>query len=140
MWKLILLLLFWFLPQLPTSDYVVLIVDDCQLAKYVERGENPKRFFIALHYKDERGLVTLGHNYIYPEDKPATMTMSYPKILQSNPIFTSDINDLLSWAKLAINKKKIFILLSSDYCSGKRFVSNQSFMLYEVKIGLELNE
>ena len=140
MWKLILLLSFWFLPQPPISDFVVLIVNDCQLAKYVERGENPKRFFIALDYRDTRGLVTLGHDYIYPEDKPSTMTMSYPKILHSNPIFTSDINDLLSWAKLAINKKKIFILHSSDYCSGNRFVSNQSFTLYEVKIGLELIE
>ncbi|MCE7055060.1 hypothetical protein LZF95_10275 [Algoriphagus sp. AGSA1] len=45
MWKLILLIPLWFLPQSPTSDYVVLIVDDCQLAKYVERGENPERFF-----------------------------------------------------------------------------------------------
>ena len=130
----------WFIPQSPTSDYVVLIVDDCQLAKHGEVGENPKRFFIALDYKDTRGLVTLGHGYIYPEDKPSTMTMSYPEILQSNPVFTSDVNDLLSWAKLKTNKKKIFVLLSSDYCSGKRFVSNQSFTLYEVKIGLELIE
>ena len=96
----------WFISQSPTSDYVVLIVDDCQLAKHGEVGENPKRFFIALDYKDTRGLVTLGHGYIYPEDKPSTMTMSYPEILQSNPVFTSDVNDLLSWAKLKTNKKR----------------------------------
>ncbi|SFT73236.1 hypothetical protein SAMN04489724_1895 [Algoriphagus locisalis] len=140
MWKLILIIPFWFLPQPPTPDFVVLIVNNCQLAKYVERGENPKRFFIVLDYRDTRGLVTLGHDYIYPEDKPSTMTMSYREILQGNPMFTSDINNLLSWAKLKTNKKKIFILLSSDYCSGKRFVSSQSFTLYEVKIGLELIE
>ncbi|RAI95339.1 hypothetical protein [Algoriphagus yeomjeoni] len=143
MWQLIVFIQIWFLLQLPTPDYVVLIINDCKLAKYVSRGESPERFFITLDYKDERKLILVGHDYLDQTDMPSTMSMSFAEIQQRDPLYTSDLKTFEAWAnQVAYRKdeKKIFILLSKDYCSGNRFITNQQFTLYEVNVLLQHDE
>ncbi|MCE7055061.1 hypothetical protein LZF95_10280 [Algoriphagus sp. AGSA1] len=140
--KLILFMPLWFLPQLPTSDYLVLIVDDCQLARHMETGNIPEQVLIALNYNDNRKIVSLSNTYVYPEDRLSTMSMKFSEILESNPSYTSDLKSFDAWVDFAYrrDKKKIFILIPRDYCSGKRFVSDQSFTLYEVRVALTHDE
>jgi hypothetical protein len=61
--------------------------------------------------------------------------MRYAEILEQNPRYTSELN-ADDWLKLDNEKRKIYLLRPDDYCTRKRFVFNQEFTLYEVRVGL----
>ncbi len=69
------------------------------------------------------------------------ISMTYSQILKMNPQYTSEL-DTEDWDQLAYgeDKKKIYMLRPDDYCSEKRFVFNQEFVLYEVRIHLSGDE
>ncbi|WP_233754903.1 hypothetical protein [Algoriphagus sp. AGSA1] len=85
----------------------------------------------------------MGHDYIDPNDKSSTMIMGFAEIQQRDPLYTSDLKTFEALVDQIAYKKdenKIFILLSKDYCSGNRFLSNQQFTLYEVNVLLQNDE
>lgn len=61
--------------------------------------------------------------------------MRYADILEQKPKYTSELN-ADDWIKLDNEKRKIYLLRPDDFCSGKRFVLNQEFTLYEVRVRL----
>ena len=65
--------------------------------------------------------------------------MRYADILEQNPRYTSDLT-AEDWLKLDNEKRKIFFLRPDDFCSGRRFVFNQEFTLYEVRVSLSGDE
>ncbi len=67
--------------------------------------------------------------------------MRYADILEQNPRYTSELKKE-DWIELTFgkNKKKIFLLRPDDYCTRNRFVLNQEFTLYEVRMGLSGDE
>jgi hypothetical protein len=82
-------------------------------------------------------LVGLSHGWIFPEDSLSKINMRYADILEQNPRYTSKLKKE-DWIELAYgkDKKKLFLLRPDDYCSGRRFVLNLEFTLYEVRLGL----
>ncbi len=65
--------------------------------------------------------------------------MRYADILEQNPRYTSELKKE-DWIKLDNEKRKIYLLRPDDFCSRRRFVLNQEFTLYEIRIGLSGTE
>ena len=138
MWKLILLLTLWLYPTPDPSDYIILIADDCTQWKMSFFHKKKGHFGFS---KDIPIFHSLGlsHGWISPEDSLSKINMRYADILEQNPRYTSDLNSA-DWLKLDNDKRKIYLLRPDDYCTRKRFVFNQEFTLYEVRIGLSGDE
>jgi hypothetical protein len=80
-------------------------------------------------------LVGISHGWIFPEDSLSKINMRYAEIMEQNPRYTSELKKE-DWIKLDNEKRKIYLLRPDDFCSEKRFVLNQEFTLYEVRVGL----
>lgn len=133
MWKLILLLTLWLAPNPASSDHIILIADDC--SKWYMSINKKKGHFGFSKSTPHFHSVRLVYGWITPEDSLSKINMRYADILEQKPRYTSELN-ADDWLKLDNEKRKIFLLRPTDFCSGKRFVLNQEFTLYEVRIGL----
>jgi hypothetical protein len=140
MWILILSFFLWSSPGNNQTDYSILIVDDCSLWEKIDTHKISDRYSIAKAIPVFHR-VWIIHNWIFPEDKLSIVNMTYSQILRMNPQYTSELNTE-DWNQLAYgkDKKKIYMLRPDDYCSEKRFVFNQEFVLYEVRIHLSGDE
>jgi hypothetical protein len=79
------------------------------------------------------------HDWMIPEDSMSKINVRYADILEQNPRYTSELKKE-DWLKLDNDKRKIFLLRPDEYCSRKRFVFNQQFTLYEVRVRLSGTE
>lgn len=138
MWKLILLLTLWLAPTPSPSDSIILIADDCTQWR-MSILHKKKGYFGFTKSTPDFHLVGISHGWIFPEDSLSKINMRYADILEQNPRYTSELN-ADDWIKLDNEKRKIYLLRPEDYCSGRRFVFNQEFTLYEVRIGLSGDE
>ncbi|WP_157359752.1 hypothetical protein [Algoriphagus mannitolivorans] len=78
--------------------------------------------------------ITLGHGWIEPTSKRLTKNLTLSQTHEKNPIYTSNL-DAKDWIRLIQNpNQKFFVLRPDEYCSDKRFLFNQQFSVYEVKI------
>ncbi len=134
MWNLILLLTLWLVPAPSPSDSIFLIADDC--SNWSITILNKKEGYFAFS-KDIPIFHSLGlsHGWLFPKDSMSKISMRYADILEQKPRYTSELN-ADDWLKLDNDKRKIYLLRPDDYCTRKRFVFNQEFTLYEVRIGL----
>jgi hypothetical protein len=134
MWKLILVLAIWLYPTPDPSDYIILIADDCTQWKMSFLHKKKLHFGFSKSTPDFHS-IGLSHGWISPEDSLPKINMRYADILEQNPRYTSELN-ADDWIKLDNEKRKIYLLRPDDFCSEKRFVLNQEFTLYEVRVGL----
>ncbi len=134
MWKLILVLAIWLYPTPDPSDYIILIADDCTQWKMSFFHKKKLHFGFSKSTPDFHS-IGLSHGWISPEDSLSKINMRYADILEQNPRYTSELN-ADDWIKLDNEKRKIYLLRPDDFCSEKRFVLNQEFTLYEVRVGL----
>ena len=138
MWKLILVLAIWLYPTPDPSDYTILIADDCTQWKMSFFHKKKRHFGFSKSTPDFHS-IGLSHGWISPEDSLSKINMRYADILEQNPRYTSDLT-AEDWLKLDNEKRKIFFLRPDDFCSGRRFVFNQEFTLYEVRVSLSGDE
>jgi len=140
MWILILSFFLWSSPGNNQTDYSILIIDDCSKWEKIDPYKISDRYSIARSIPVFH-TVWISHNWLFPEDKLSIVNMTYSQILKMNPQYTSELNTE-DWNQLAYgkDKKKIYMLRPDDYCSEKRFVFNQEFVLYEVRIFLSGDE
>ena len=140
MWKLILVLAIWLYPTPDPSDYIILIADDCTQWKMSFFHKKKLHFGFSKSTPDFHS-IGLSHGWISPEDSLSKINMRYADILEQNPRYTSELKKE-DWLELAYgkDKKKLFLLRPDDYCSGRRFVFNQEFTLYEVRVSLSGDE
>jgi len=140
MWILILSSLLWFAPIPTNSEYLILIADDCSKWSKYDLQKKEGNFGFS---KDILGFHFLGltHAWLFPEDKLSIVNMTYSRIMNSIHKYSSELTPK-DWLELDSNKdkKKIYMLKPDDYCSEKRFVFNQEFVLYEVRIHLSGDE
>ena len=138
MWKLILLLTLWLAPTPSPSDSIILIADDCTQWTMSILHKKKRHFGFSKSTPDFH-LVGISHGWIFPEDSLSKINMRYADILEQKPRYTSKLKKE-DWLELAYgkDKKKLFLLRPDDFCSGRRFVFNQEFTLYEVKASVWL--
>lgn len=140
MWVLILSYFLWWAPIQTNSDCLILIADDCSKWSKYDFNQEEVQFGLS---KDIIGYNFLGltHSWLFPNDKLSIINMTYSEILKMNPKFSSELSPK-DWEQLAYGKekKKIYMLKPDDYCSEKRFVYNEEFVLYEVRIHLSGDE
>ena len=138
MWKLILVLAIWLYPTPDPSDYIILIADDCTKWGKIDPYRKSARYSIV---KSTPGFhsIMLIHDWMIPEDSMSKINVRYADILEQNPRYTSELKKE-DWLKLDNDKRKIFLLRPDEYCSRKRFVFNQQFTLYEVRVRLSGTE
>ena len=134
MWKLILLLSLWLAPTPSPSDSIILIADDCTQWR-MSILHKKKGYFGFTKSTLDFHLVGISHGWIFPEDSLSKINMRYAEIMEQNPRYTSELKKE-DWIKLDNEKRKIYLLRPDDFCSEKRFVLNQEFTLYEVRVGL----
>lgn len=138
MWKLVILFCFNIIPY-DRPDHAILIIDDCQawdevVSSAFEKEEG--KFTISKGGNSTHRLIMLIHGWIDPGDKLATLSMTYPEILRAPHVFSSDLSSD-DWTELS---GKMFIVRPEDYCSGKRFVHNYKFKVYEAIIHVTRDE
>ncbi len=138
MWNLILVLAIW-LAQNPTpSDYIILIADDCTKWGKIDPYRKSARYSIVKSTPDFHSIMLI-HDWMIPEDSMSKINQRYADIMEQNPRYTSELKKE-DWMKLDNDKRKFFLLRPDEYCSGKRFVFNQQFTLYEVRVRLSGTE
>jgi hypothetical protein len=138
MWKLILVLAIWLAPNPTPSDYIILIADDCTNWGKIDTYRKTARYSIVKSTPDFHSIMLI-HDWMLPEDSLSKINMRHADILEQNPRYTSELKKE-DWLKLDNDKRKIFLLRPDDYCSRKRFVFNQQFTLYEVRVRLSGTE
>jgi hypothetical protein len=138
MWKLILVLAIWLAPNPAPSDYIILIADDCTNWGKIDPYRKTARYSIVKSTPDFHSIMLI-HDWMLPEDSMSKINQRYADILEQNPRYTSELMKE-DWLKLDNDKRKIFLLRPEDYCSRKRFVINQQFTLYEVRVRLSGTE
>ena len=138
MWKLILVLAIWLAPNPAPSDYIILIADDCTNWGKIDPYRKTARYSIVKSTPDFQSIMLI-HDWMLPEDSLSKINMRHADILEQNPRYTSELKKE-DWLKLDNDKRKIFLLRPDDYCSRKRFVFNQQFTLYEVRVRLSGTE
>ena len=138
MWKLILVLAIWLAPNPAPSDYIILIADDCTKWGKIDPYRKTARYSIVKSTPDFHSIMLI-HDWMIPEDSMSKINVRYADILEQNPRYTSELKKE-DWLKLDNDKRKIFLLRPDDYCSRKRFVFNQQFTLYEVRVRLSGTE
>lgn len=140
MWLLIFTLLWLNNPETNQNEYTILIVDDCSNWNEIVRPSGTTFYSITKEVAVFHN-IRLSHFWVFPEDSLTKKRMRYSEILNKNPHYTSKLTvedlDHLAYGK---DKKKVFILRPDDYCSGRRFVFNQEFTLYEVRVSLSGDE
>jgi len=134
MWKLILVLAIWLAPNPAPSDYIILIADDCTNWDKIDPYRKTARYSIVKSTPDFHSIMLI-HDWMLLEDSLSKINMRHADILEQNPRYTSELKKE-DWLKLDNDKRKIFLLRPDDYCSRKRFVFNQQFTLYEVRVRL----
>ncbi len=134
MWNLILLLTLWLAPNPAPSDSIILIADDCTNWDKIDPYRKTARYSIIKSTPDFHSIMLI-HDWMLLEYSLSKINMRHADILEQNPRYTSDLN-AEDWLKLDNEKRKIFLLRPDDYCSRKRFVFNQQFTLYEVRVRL----
>lgn len=138
MWKLILVLAIWLAPNPTPSDYIILIADDCTKWGKIDPYRKSARYSIVKSTPDFHSIMLI-HDWMIPEDSMSKINKRYADIMEQNPRYTSELKKE-DWMKLDNDKRKIFLLRPDEYCSGKRFVFNQQFTLYEVRVRLSGTE
>ena len=138
MWKLILVLAIWLYPTPDPSDYIILIADDCTKWGKIDPYRKSARYSIVKSTPDFHSIMLI-HDWMIPEDSMSKINVRYADILEQNPRYTSELKKE-DWLKLDNDKRKIFLLRPDEYCSRKRFVFNQQFTLYEVRVRLSGTE
>ena len=138
MWKLILVLAIWLAPNPAPSDYIILIADDCTNWGKIDPYRKTARYSIVKSTPDFHSIMLI-HDWMLAEDSMSKINQRYADILEQNPRYTSELMKE-DWLKLDNDKRKIFLLRPEDYCSRKRFVINQQFTLYEVRVRLSGTE
>jgi len=138
MWKLILVLAIWLAPNPAPSDYIILIADDCTNWGKIDPYRKTTRYSIVKSTPDFHSIMLI-HDWMIPEDSMSKINVRYADILEQNPRYTSELKKE-DWLKLDNDKRKIFLLRPDEYCSRKRFVFNQQFTLYEVRVRLSGTE
>lgn len=115
------------------EEEVYIIVDDCKNWEVRTYG-NKSHFFINKKQRMNNPSITLGHGWIEPTSKRLTKNLTLSQTHEKNPIYTSNLDDN-DWIRLIQNpNQKFFVLRPDEYCSDKRFLFNQQFSVYEVKI------
>jgi hypothetical protein len=138
MWKLILVLAIWLAPNPAPSDYIILIADDCTNWGKIDPYRKTARYSIVKSTPDFQSIMLI-HDWMLPEDSLSKINMRHADILEQNPRYTSELKKE-DWLKLDNDKRKIYLLRPDEYCSRKRFVFNQQFTLYEVRVRLSGTE
>lgn len=139
----------WLAPEESDSDFQILILDDCKEWSISEHPWKPneqgvvqkQRFFVEKSWTRVGQYVRISFFWFYPEEELATINMTYSQIINSNYQYTSELSFEDWFCLLSKNiDTKFFVLLPIDYCSEKRFVLNQEFILYEINIRLPFTE
>jgi hypothetical protein len=140
MWKLILIILTISLfASTQKEDSIYIIVDDCKNWRIRTYGNLSDQFFLSKERKNKL-IISLGHGWIEPSAKLTTEKLTFPQILNKEPIYTSTLNDE-GWYKLIqVPNRKFYILRYDDFCSERRFLYGFTFVLYEVKIHMDGEE
>jgi hypothetical protein len=138
MWKLILVLAIWLAQNPAPSDYIILIADDCTNWGKIDPYRKTARYSIVKSTPDFQSIMLI-HDWMLPEDSLSKINMRHADILEQNPRYTSELKKE-DWLKLDNDKRKIYLLRPDEYCSRKRFVFNQQFTLYEVRVRLSGTE
>jgi hypothetical protein len=138
MWKLILVLAIWLYPTPDPSDYIILIADDCTNWGKIDPYRKTARYSLVKSTPDFQSIMLI-HDWMLPEDSLSKINMRHADILEQNPRYTSELKKE-DWLKLDNDKRKIYLLRPDEYCSRKRFVFNQQFTLYEVRVRLSGTE
>jgi hypothetical protein len=143
MWKIIALTLFVCnILFFNHSEFVILILDDCQDWDEVPNNAlKDKSDFIYSKYFPDNLSVSIGNRWYEPKPKPSTQSMSFPEIIKMGAILTSEL-DYHDWRNLESIKdqNKIFVLKPNDFCSEKRFLFNHQFTLYEITFSVSAPE
>jgi hypothetical protein len=137
MCQLIFILALWLTVFQPEKDSLFIIVDDCgnweewesPFNESLQKSSTGRRF--SLGKKDDSPFFFLKHFWIEENERLEELTLSCPKILAKNPLYSSELT-WEDWYKLRSANKKIYFLLPSAYCSAKRFDWNTKFTIYEM--------
>ncbi len=140
MWKLT--LYFWaifllFIPKKEESIYI--IVDDCKNWKEMPKGRLQDQFSFHKESENNRSIMII-HGWIEPNAKLSTEKMTISQIMEKKTIYTSTLDNEAWFQILQDSNRKFFILRPDDFCSGKRFVLNEDFTLFEAKIFIARDE
>jgi len=143
MLQLIFTLELWFNVFQAEKDSLFILIDDCtswEMGSYsynvaLEKSSKGNRFNLIKEFKYH--VLFLRHFWIEENERLEELTLPYSEILGASPLFASDLT-LEDWTQLGNSKKKIYILLPSDYCSAKQFDWNTKFIVYEMYIDLIL--
>lgn len=141
MWKLILflaLLTFFDTSSKPKKE-VIFILDNCEdWDRFHFQHETSQ--FSYYSEKKEFPLISMIHAWIDEEYKLSTKSLTYPEIMDSEHLFSSQLN-LKDWYELSNDSgPRVFILIPEDYCSEKRFLHYYKFTLYEVHLNVTREE
>ena len=140
MFILILSVLMWLVPLQDQPAFIILIPDDCEEWEFgnysaeMESHSFPEGMRFALRKEAKYNQISIVHFWMQEQEKLEVIQKTYPEILQSEILYTSDLQSadwLKYWRK---GTPKLFLLLPEDYCSEKRFIFNHTFTLYEVEI------
>ena len=125
------------------KDSLFIIVDDCgnweewesPFNESLQKSSTGRRF--SLGKKDDSPFFFLKHFWIEENERLEELRLSYPEILATPPLFSSELT-WEDWYKLGSANKKNYFLLPSAYCSARRFDWNTEFTVYEMYIDLIL--
>ena len=141
MWKLILILtLFWRLFPFDQKDAVIIVLDDCEKWRIVRNGLGDERNFI--YNKELPDYLGVFLSHVNKKDKPELQTRKLTlKEIQNEEFYYSSELNFYDWNDIdELKNKKVFIVMTEDFCSRNRFVYGYSFTLYEVNIYFQRNE
>ena len=145
MYQLIFTIALWLSVFQSEKDSLFIVIDDCGNWEMIDYSNDnrvkklPKGPHFYLFQEYSNTTVSLIHFPISESGQLDTMNLTLPKILEKNHLFSSNI-PFWDWLKLRpeIADMRIFIVLPKDYCSSKRFLWNQRFTLYEIKVSVRL--
>lgn len=132
MWKLILVFFLFTFSIQERQKWAIIVLDDCSKWKRIALLKNDQ-FFSYSRDVEKIGPVDFGFGWIDEEYKLSTQSMTFSKIMDSNPVYTSQLNHR-DWRNSSSEYERVFILIPEDYCSEKRFLYDYQFTLYEVKV------
>ena len=133
----------WLVPLQDQPAFIILIPDDCDTwtttndSAKLETLGYPKGTRVSMNKGFDKSHVFVFHFWLQEEKNLEIKTLTYPEILRSEIIYTSDL-EAVDWLKYWRKETpKLFLLLPEDYCSKKRFNFNHTFTLYEVEIEID---
>lgn len=132
MWRLILYLIILPFFDSFSKKEVILILNDCENWELYNYRVDKNHFSYSKEFKDFP-FVSMGHAWIDEEYKLSTKSLNFSEIIDSDPIYTSQLS-LNDWYSVQREYEKIFILIPEDYCSEKRVLHGYEFTLYEVNL------